>query len=83
MINDMAGFGGWGMGFGWFFMLLFWGLIILGIVGLIKWLFMSNTDANLPPQKQPKTAMEILEERYARGEIDREEYQQKKHDLKQ
>ncbi|MFV2031278.1 MAG: SHOCT domain-containing protein [Gammaproteobacteria bacterium] len=83
MINDMAGFGGWGMGFGWLFMLLFWGLVILGIVSLIKWLSTGNRNANLPPQQRPKTALEILEERYARGEIEREEFEQKKRDLNQ
>ncbi len=83
MINDMAGFGGWGMGFGWLFMLLFWGLVILGIVSLIKWLSTGNRNANLPPQQQSKTALEILQERYARGEIEQEEFEQKKHDLKQ
>lgn len=80
MMNDMSGFGGWGMGFGWIFMILFWGLIILGIAGLVRWLSSSNRNTNLPP---PKTALEILEERYARGEIDRDEFEQKKHDLKQ
>lgn len=80
MMNDMSGFGGWGMGFGWIFMILFWGLVLLGIVGLVKWLSTGKSNANLPP---PKTALEILEERYARGEIDREEFEQKKHDLKQ
>jgi len=83
MINDMAGFGGWGMGLGWLFMLLFWGLVILGIVSLIKWLSTGHSNANLPPQQQPNTALEILEERYARGEIEREEFEQKKRDLKQ
>lgn len=80
MMNDITGFGGWGMGFGWIFMALFWVLIIVGIVALIKWLSTSNTNTNLAP---PKTALEILQERYARGEIDREEFEQKKHDLKQ
>jgi putative membrane protein len=79
-MNDITGFGGWGMGFGGIFMILFWVLIIVGIVALVKWLPTSNTNTNLPPSK---TALEILGERYARGEIDREEFEQKKHDLKQ
>ncbi len=83
MMNDMNGFGGWGMGYGWIFMLLFWGLVILGIVGLVKWLSTSKSDTHHPPRQPPKTALEILEERYARGEINREEFEQKKHDLKQ
>jgi len=80
MMNDMTGFSSWGMGFGWIFMILFWALIIVGIFALVKWLSSSNANTSLPPHK---TALEILEERYARGEIDREEFEQKKHDLKQ
>ncbi len=80
MMNNLTGFGSWGMGFGWIFMILFWVLIILGIVTLVKWFSTSNTNANFPPSK---TALELLEQRYARGEIDREEFEQKKHDLKQ
>ena len=38
MMNDWHGFGGWGMGLGFVFMLLFWGLVILGIAVLIRWL---------------------------------------------
>jgi putative membrane protein len=80
MTDNIMGFGGWAMGFGWIFMILFWVLIIVGIITLVKRLSSSNTNTNFPP---PKTVLEILEERYARGEIDREEFEQKKHDLKQ
>ena len=78
MMNDWNGFGGWGMGLGFIFMLLFWGLVILGIVALIRWL-----TAQPPPGRgsQDKTPLEIVRERYARGEIDREEYEQKIRDL--
>lgn len=77
-------FGGWGMGFGFLFMLLFWTLIILGIVAIIRWLMQESQDR--PEQgghARPgnKTPLEIVQERYARGEIDREEYERKKRDL--
>jgi putative membrane protein len=73
-----SGFGGWGwgMGFGWMFMLLFWALIILAIAALAKWLWGKGGG-----RASEKTALQILEERYARGEIGREEFEQKKRDL--
>jgi putative membrane protein len=77
MMNDMGGFG-WLPGFGWLFMLLFWGLVILGIVAIVKWLTSAGAGGNT---QKPRTALDILEERYARGEIDREEFEQKKRDL--
>ena len=66
-----------GMGFGLISMLLFWVLVILGIVVLVRWLG-RGTSPELPPGK---TALDILKERYARGEIEREEFEQKKRDL--
>ena len=78
MMNNWNGFGGWGMGFGFIFMLLFWGLVILGVVTLIRWL-LSQSSPNR--RARDKTPWEIVQERYARGEIDREEYEQKKRDL--
>jgi len=79
-MNDWGSFGWWGMGFGIVFMLLFWALIILGIAVLIRWLLMQS-----PSDRggRDKTPLEIVQERYARGEIDREEYEQKKRDLEQ
>lgn len=73
MMNDMGWFGG---GFGWLFMLLFWGLVILGLVALVRWLAQSGVG-----KTREKTALDILKERYARGEIDREEFEQKRTDL--
>ena len=70
---------GWDMSFGWFFMVLFWTLIILGVIAIVKWLS-DGAGARGPAEK---TALDILEERYARGETDQEEYQMKKHDLEQ
>jgi putative membrane protein len=73
----MMGWGdgyGW-MGMGWAFMVLFWVLVVLGIVALLRWLGTGRREA---PRKTP---LEILQERYARGEIEREEYEQKRRDL--
>jgi putative membrane protein len=72
----MDNMGWWGPGFGWIFMLLFWGIVILGIVTLVRWLAQSR-----PGSTGEKTPLDILKERYARGEIDREEYEQKRVDL--
>jgi len=80
MFHEMSDCG-WGiMGFGWFFMILFWALVILGIIAIVKWLMGTSGTSGIPPSK---TARQILEERYARGEIDREEFEQKKRDLEQ
>lgn len=75
--NYMMGGSWWGMGV---YMGLFWLLVLGAIVALV--LGMSHW-RNSTPGEPPhgKTARTILEERYARGEIDREEFQQKKRDL--
>ena len=75
MWGDMGNHGWW-WGFGMIPMLLFWVLVILGIAALAKWLFGNSGE---PPRG--KSALDILKERYARGEIGREEFEQKKRDL--
>jgi len=78
MMSNWGGFGGWGMGFGVIFMLVFWLLVILGIVALVRWLLAPRSPG---PSGRDKTPAEIVQERYARGEINREEYEQKMRDL--
>jgi putative membrane protein len=77
--------GGYGMGwgYGWgvpgiIHMLLWWILIIVAIVALIRWV--THTSANREPPRENR-ALEVLKERYARGEIGKEEFEQKKRDL--
>ena len=65
-----------GSGFGFLFMIFFWILLVWGIVAAIRWIGGNGTVAN-----KEKSPMEIIKERYARGEINKKEYEEKKKDL--
>jgi len=56
-------------------MLLFWALVIVGIVLGIRWLVSQGKES------RSDSALEILRQRYARGEINKEEFDGKKRDL--
>ncbi len=56
-------------------MLVFWGVVIVVIVLGIRWLM---SQARAP---QPDKALDILRQRYARGEINKDEFEAKKRDL--
>ena len=76
--------GTWGMGwFGLIFTVLFWVLVVWGIIALIRWILQakigqSGADAS---NRESSRAMEILKERYAKGEISRDEFESMKKDL--
>ena len=62
------------------FMWVFWIIVIVGLVFLIKWIVQQGNPAETRTVESP---LEILKKRYARGEINQEEYEQKKKDLLQ
>jgi putative membrane protein len=62
------------------FMLFFWVLIIVGGVFLFRWA-VEQGRSDRRPGSHEETALEILKKRYARGEIDREEFEAKRRDL--
>lgn len=65
----------WGGGYGFFgglMMLVFWGAIIFLIVMAVRWL----SDGQKGRRKND--AMDVLRERFAKGEIDEEEFQRRK-----
>ncbi len=75
-------FQGGGMFFGGLGMILMWGIPLLILFALLKYLFANprwNDEPKGPPDR--KTPLDILKEAYARGEISREEYLQKRDDL--
>jgi putative membrane protein len=65
--------GDFGMGFGGggIFMVFFWGLIIFGVVYLVKIILGGGPTE----EKKNESAQEILEKRFARGEISKEEFE--------
>lgn len=75
----MMGYGGYGMmggwgynPFGWVLALVFWALVIAGIVLLVVWLARSVS------RTPSDAALEILKARYARGEISKEQFEEMK-----
>ena len=65
--------GDFGMGFGGggIFMILFWVLIILGVVYLVKALLGGGPKED----KKSESAQEVLEKRFAKGEMSKEEFE--------
>ena len=61
------------------FFIIFWGLVIWGIVVLIRRLSQSGGAGSA--FNRHDSAMEVLKKRYARDEIDKKEYEEKKKDL--
>ena len=75
----MMGWGnqGYGMGgFGGIVMVLFWGLIIVGVVLVIRH-FMAGQGGG-PSSSAERDPLQILRERYAKGEIETEEFEERK-----
>lgn len=59
------------------FMWIFWVVLIV----VLLWGFAAVIGRPQRPQPRHSTALEILEQRYAKGEIEREEFEQKRKDL--
>jgi putative membrane protein len=82
--DDGWGMMGWGTtgGFSWWwfmpiFMILFWGLVIWGIAALVR----GRGGSTGADSSRADSALEVLKKRYARGEINKEEYEEKKKDI--
>lgn len=74
--------GSWGMGWGWLFLLL----LLVGVVVLVVVLIRLLLGVDRGEQRDPRPggrsrALEVLDERYARGEIDATEYDERRRRL--
>lgn len=76
----MTGFGMGFSGLGWIGMILFWVAVIAGIVWLVR-SFGAQNNQGMMQMQGGTNAREILDQRYARGELDREQYEAMKKDL--
>jgi putative membrane protein len=76
--------GPFGDGWGWFWPfhfvipLLFWALIVAAVVWVVRY---TTNGGEYPRVARRPPGLDVLEERYARGEINRDEYLQKKKDI--
>lgn len=74
---------GWGYGTAWLWdiiMIAFWIAVIVGIIFLIRWLIFSTRTGSYTTA-HGDSALEVLKVRYARGEINKAEFEQIKKDL--
>jgi putative membrane protein len=72
--DHMGWMNGWGMGFGMILWLVILALIISGLVWLVR-------SQPIGGNRRRATGLDVLDERYARGEITRDEYLRMKRDM--
>lgn len=59
-----------GFGFHWIFFIGFWGLVLWAVIALVR-----QASGYSVPAKVNSSALKILQERYARGELTREQFE--------
>jgi len=65
---------------------MFWGggLVWIIVLGLLAWLvvaLVNRTNHPASSESRPESALDILKKRYAKGEISKEEFEEKKRDI--
>ena len=75
---------GWWYALGIISMVLFWGVLVLAIAAAVRYLDRGRPERSSPrPPAPPPTAEQVLAGRFARGEIDADEYRQRLDTLRQ
>jgi putative membrane protein len=76
MMNDFNGHSwGMGLGMGW------WWIIGIAVVTAIIWFILRNANSSRLGNSKEKSALDILKERFAKGEINKEEYEERRKKL--
>jgi len=75
---DSSHMSGWGMGAGWWVMVVFWLGIVIAVFYFIRTGVKSKSEG-----PAAESALEILKRRYAAGEISKQDYEEKMQDLKE
>ena len=81
MMNWWYGYGSGFWGFGMIMMVLWWALIAVAIVALIRWIRSGAGEGTGGHDGGRGSALDILKERYAKGEITKEELEEMKKDV--
>ena len=68
-----------GMGLGMLFGMVFWIILVVGIVFLVVWVVQKAIGTG--PAGPNESALDLLKKRYAKGEITKEEFEEKKRDI--
>ena len=71
------GMSGWGYALMTVSMVLFWALLIAGVVTLVRYLGRSTQPTLTSPPPHRHTPEQVLAERFARGDIDDDEYRRR------
>ena len=72
---------GWGDGGIRPFGMIIWLVIIIAVIAFVSWAVSARSSRMRHERRSGSVALELLEQRYARGEIGRDEYLQKKNDM--
>ena len=77
MWHDMMGGYGWGPGWGYYGLVhvLWWIFVVVALVALVRWLGGCH-------HHRGDSALTLLRERYARGEIDKAEFEERRRELR-
>lgn len=78
--SGMMNSAGW-FGFGWVVPILFWVLIIWLIIVLVQHFSSERNGRSYREMEKRDLALDILRERYAKGEVSKEEFEARKNDL--